>query len=563
MSLSLVQVPLKKVFTPVVNLNTQKNYVIAKGAKDSTYQVFNAQNLNENQITISCNPPSNQIVVNRRAYLNLKFRLTISGIAGAGGLMVQPNLDAPRCYPIARSLNTIQATLNNDQYSAVLNQYWPALAHYHNKRLMETNNYSSSPNMLDQYQEYNDFLNPFFGGNTKNALASYGNSSEPEGNRAGFSGFEIISDVGGVAVVDIDATELIFMSPFNFQEEQESGWIGLNNMSVTLSFANLASAVWSHNATALGASTINNIAVQITKCNVLLNFQTPPMELPLKNEYAYPYYEVTPYSTPAQTINSNTSLSFNFNSVTLKTIPRRIYVFARESLNDLSGTSNIIKTDTFGCIDNLNITFNNKVGLLSTASATDLYNMSVENGLQDSWSQYNKYMGSVVCIEVSKDLSLDDSLASGVLGSFQLGVTALVRNPRKASDGNARNVNYQLWVVVVNEGIMNIVNGSVSHQVGVFNNSQVIDTPIDSALKYKQTRDIYGGLLPAAAIPIISTLAGIAAPILAKGASSLAKKALRYSGPSKVADFMDEVGLGGSLMEGGRMMSRSQMRNRL
>ncbi len=547
MSLSLVQVPLKKIFTPVVNINNKKNYIITKGAKDSTYQAFNAQNLNTSQITISCNPPSSNIIVNRRVYLSCRFRLTITGVAGAGGLMVQPGLDAPRAYPISRSINTLQATINNDQYSTVLNQYWPALAHYHNKRLMQTNNYSSSPNMLDQYQEYNDFLNPFSGGSAKNALGAYGETSEPEGNRGGFFGFNIVSDVGGTAVVDIEATEPLFMSPFNFQEEQESGWIGLQNMSVTISWGDLVSSLFSHNASAVGASTINNIAVQLQKCDVLMNFQTPPMELPINNEYAYPYYEVVPYSTPSTTINANASNVINFNSVTLKTIPRRIYVFARENLNDLTGVAGCAKTDTFGAIDKLNVTFNNKVGLISTAQASDLYNLCVENGLELSWSQFSRYMGSVVCLEFSKDLSLDDTLASGVLGSFQLGIQATVRNPRPAG---GRAVNYQLWVVAVNEGIMNIVNGSVSHQVGVFNNSQVIDTPVDADIKYKQTRDIYGGFIP--------QLMGVAS--LAKTLAPVAKTLLRNA--PVVADVMERVGLGGALMEGGRMMSRSQMKKR-
>jgi hypothetical protein len=550
MSLSLVQVPLRKVLTPTINVNIGKEYAIAKGSKDNTYQSFPAQNLNTNQITISCNPPSRDIAINKRAYIRATFRLTISGVAGAGALMIQPGLDAPRAFPLARAINTLQVSINNDQYSNVLNQYWPAFIRYHNPLKMEMNNFTTTPSFLDQYQEYNDFLNPFTGGSAKNALAGYGENSMPEGARQGFSGLTIVSDVGGVAVVDLTVTEPLFISPFNYSNEDEAGFLGVQNMSITTSFAELSSALWSHNNTAAGASTINNIAVQVTNYEILLNFQSLPMDVPLPDKTIYPYFEVVPYSSVSQTINSGAAQTLVLNSVQLKTIPRRMYVFARENLNDLLfANGGVNKTDCFGVIENISVTFNNKVGLLSTASQQDLYNLAISNGCDMSWPQWSKYVGSVLAIDFSKDMSLNETDAAGVIGNYQLGLQARIRNTN-----TARNINYVLWAVVVNEGVAQIVNGSMSHQVGVFNNSDVINTPVDEKIKWKRTTDVYGGFLP-----MLANIAKAALPILAPAA----KFALRQA--PKAADLIETMGYGsgGVLLEGGKMMSRKQMKRRL
>ena len=221
MSLSLVQVPLKKIIVPTINIGASKEYVIAKGAQDSTYQQFQAQNLNINQINITSNPPSRQHVINRQAFVLASYQLTISGTAGAGGKMIQPGLDAPRAYPISQSLSTLQCTLNNDNFSVTLNQYWNALLRYHHKSSQAQFN-SLTPSYLDSYQEYADFLTPFIGGSNKNALGSYGEvadgdgGSSGSGGRGGFCQFNVVSDSGGVAVVNLTCVEPIFMPPWNW-----------------------------------------------------------------------------------------------------------------------------------------------------------------------------------------------------------------------------------------------------------------------------------------------------------------------------------------------------------
>lgn len=545
MSLSLVKVPIKKVLCPEINVNRPKAYVIAKGAKDNTYQVFQAQNLNTSSITVTSNPPNRQTVVNRRAYVRAGFRLTISGVAGAAGLMIQPGLDAPRSWPIARACNSVQISLNNDMYPNVINQYWDAFLRYHDPKKLVAGRYSSTPSYLDQYQEYDDFnLASQAGGAAKNALGTYGANSEDL--RGGFSGYTIVSDAAGTAVVDILSTEPILNSPFIIDDNIEmDGFTGLQNMQSTWSFKELSSSLWSHNNVAAGHSTINSISVQVTRFEILLNFQSLPMNVPVNPNPVYDFFEVVPYSTPAVNIAAGASTTITMNSVQLKSIPRRMYIFAAEDTNDmLFAAGGCNKTNTFAAIDSLNITFNNKTGLLSTMTAQDIYHLSVENGSNLTWNQYNKYTGSVVCLDFSKDLSLNDTDAAGIIGNFQLGMQVGVRNTKNYC-AVPRAVNYVLWVVVINEGIAQIVNGSMSHQIGVFNHEDVINAPVDEKLSFKKTQHVYGG-------------------DFFKSVGNIAKQVLPLA--KKVCTAIDKhIGLpkGDGVLVGGKMASRAQLRKRL
>jgi len=554
---NVVKVPLKKVLTPVINFGVAKNYVISKGAKDSSYQVFPAQNLNNSQITVTCNPPSNQIAVNRRAFIRMKVRLTITGTPGSGGLMVVPGLDAPRSFPLSNSLNTLQVTLNNDQYSNVLNQYNQAFMRYNQYKTTQGFNYTPTASYLDRFQEYNDFLNPFFGGSAKNALGGNENSDE-EGQRGAFVGFDIVSDTAGTAVVDVLVTEPIMASPFNYtRASEEYGFIGLNNMSLTCSFGDLVSSFWSHNNVSPGHSTISSISPSVTEFAVLLNFQTLPMDLEIPTKTVYPYFEITPYNTPSVSLAPNNSTQIVLNSVQLKTIPKRMYIYVMENKNDKLGVAGTAKTDTFASLENVNITFNNKVGLLSTASKENLYKIACENGCDLSWSQFTKYTGSVLAIDFSKDLSLNEIDANGVLGTYQLAVSVNAKNT------GSRTINYSLYCVVVNEGVAEIVNGSMSHSIGVFNSNDVLNAPVDTNAQYPIGVDVHGGSI----LDLVGNIAKKALPYL----SQAAKFALRKA--PMLADTIENLGYGaglaqggiemGGLTMGGKMMSRKDLRKKM
>jgi hypothetical protein len=128
--------------------------------------------------------------------------------------------------------------------------------------------------------------------------------------------------------------------------------------------------------------------------------------------------------------------------------------------------------DSFGVINNVSVLFNNKAGLLSNLNTESLYNMSVKNGLYSvNWPQWmcqtyvppSTYFvqadaapflnvlragpGSPLCISAT-DLSMNEELTAGCLGSFNLQMTVSVVNPLPYVQY------YTLFIVVVSEGML-------------------------------------------------------------------------------------------------------------
>jgi hypothetical protein len=563
MSLALNVMPVVKTVDPVIDLQSIRTYAIERGAKDNTWQNYPAQNLNNSQISITANPPSRDIVVNRRAYIRASFQLTITGTAGANGLMIQPKKDGPRSYPITRSLNTVQCTLNNDQYSSTPNQYWQALCRYQPEEVLEEL-HSMTPAFPDQFQEFSQAWDPAVGGSYLNALGGYGdNKTTPRG---GFSGYQVVSDSGGVAVVNITCCEPVMMSPFNFNKTYKNGFIGVQNMSFVFSFAELSSALWCHDNTTAGHSTITSIVPNITAYAVLLNFASMPMNMPIPQAISWSYYEVVPYSSPESSLAPGASTTLTLQSLQLKSVPKRVYIFAQESLNNkLFAQGGCNKTDTFAAISNLNVTFNNKVGLFSTATQQDLYQLSLRNGNHQNWSAFSNFQGSVIAIE-GRDLSLDEMTSSGVIGNFQVTVQSTITNTNPS-----RTIAYQLWMAVVYEGAVELSNGSFSHRVGLFSAKDILEAP--SVHGSIQNASVYGG-----------SFFGDIGSFFKKGYETVAPIAqTAIDVGKKVAPLLPLVGLGskkgrkcvraGELLgdgvqagvraAGGKMMSRSELLSRL
>jgi len=553
---SLIRVPLVKAITPTINIGRGNEYVIRQGAKDNSYQSFTPSSVSNSSINIQVNPPSRQSVVNTRVYIKAKYQATISGVAGAGGKMIVPNLFGPRQYPIAQTLNSVEAKINSDNYTQNLNQYWDALSRFYNQSDLGMSNYTTTANYLDQYQNYQDFTTF---GSAKNALGQYGESSD--NLRGGFSGFRVISDNAGVAVVELEAVEPLFLQPFNFEKAEQEGLVGINNIQFVFNFSELSTALFSHNSASVGASTINNVIVNIQTFEVLMNFQTLPMGMDIPSEVALPFYDINPQLTNAGTVNAGQSLTVNSSSIQLTSIPKKLFIVVKESQGEKTfANGGLSKTNSYARIDNLSLFVGNKQSLLANATPYQLYQLSVKNGLMMSWDAWNKYVGSVFCCAF-EDLSLDESEAPGVLKNLQLQATVRFTNLNAV-----RNINYTLQVIPVYDGIVNNNNGVYTHQTGIINQLDVVNTPVDKKLELPDNAGIYGGFLPSLAsigrlLPTI--ISGV------KSASPYVKTALR-AGPQVAKAMEDYLGLGvrsgGEIVNvgsGGQIMSRSSMRRRL
>jgi hypothetical protein len=128
--------------------------------------------------------------------------------------------------------------------------------------------------------------------------------------------------------------------------------------------------------------------------------------------------------------------------------------------------------------------------------------MSKNNGVQCSWDQWNKYQGSVFCIDSARDLSLGPLDAPGVQGQYNFYFTAQFTDLRPTVydpvTGNVvpQPIPYTLFVVTVNEGSFTVKQQTTIMQVGIVSPGDVLNDPtIPVADYYSSMRgaNFYGG----------------------------------------------------------------------
>jgi hypothetical protein len=134
----------------------------------------------------------------------------------------------------------------------------------------------------------------------------------------------------------------------------------------------------------------------------------------------------------------------------------------------------------------LTVTWQNQQ-LLSQATTQDLFNMSIKNGCNMSWSQFIGRTGSVLAVDFGLDLGLAPNQAPGSLGNYQLGLTCNFTNT------SSQAILPTLYVVVVAEGAFNMTDGSCSHSLGVLSPDDILRGEIMPIGSYRRSEDIYGG----------------------------------------------------------------------
>jgi hypothetical protein len=119
-----------------------------------------------------------------------------------------------------------------------------------------------------------------------------------------------------------------------------------------------------------------------------------------------------------------------------------------------------------------------------------LFEMNEENGFNCSWTQATSKTGMPLFIKFGKDIPLGDLLAPGsrAAKSFQITVTCTNIHPTKTFIPT-------LNCLMVLEGIVTIDNGSVSENIGVVDEKQVMDSWDTAPIPAKRSKNIYGAAL--------------------------------------------------------------------
>lgn len=615
-------VPLQPVLItdPITDIQDVTRIAILQTGSQVSPKTYTYNSCSPSAISFSCPPPSGGTIVSRKAKMLLSARLTMSGLITTTDLgfipptsLLNPGRDAPRMYPFSNACESVNATINNAKVSMPMADVITPLARYYTEGDFRSLELSTTAAMPDKSFNYEDLI-----GTPLNPLGNYGqhvdNSCQPRG---GFpftivagSNVAVVPSLAGTpatAVVDFYVSEDVMMSPFFFgkSDENSQGFYNVNAMDFTFNMlANAGFRMWSHCnlAATSGAirveSIINSIQVEFN------NFSAPAFSYSqnqptLSFEYItpnvlsrdkigpnipvpYPFFNVTRFTNDLGAISSASGAApYPSSSIQLSSIPQRIYCFARLSNNVLQRRCDL--TDTYLAIKGASIQWGNASSLLSAANQVSLYEMNQKNGCGMNWTEWSglgvnnslfpptagatKFggVGSILCLEMGRDIQLMDSEAPGMLGNYQLQVTLILENMNKTGQWDALPIT--LYIVVISAGVFTITSlGGAQQQEGIITKQNVLDASLQPGINY---HSIGAGRRRGG--DFFSSLSGFASRIndflknnkvISTVANAIAKNVphpLVNSIATTVGNVANDLGYGAIRNHGGKTISRNQL----
>jgi hypothetical protein len=430
----------------------------------------------------------------------MKFRLTFRGNSEAGVQLIQSSgartlngvnpgtarFDAPRCGPISQIINSINISVQNDRLSSNYNAYSRVFQRYDSSQETEDLYKGVYPSMPDEHFDYSTYAMT-----NRSCLGGYAESQKNVG-RGGYTGYTIIENGSGLnctSIVEIESHEYLDLSPFNTSKYPVCGLYGIGTMQLSLSLsgrsnqllAGIAGGLFSHAPCSPSVFT-QPVIVDLLDASLTFSYTTPPPSFNIPTINYYPYNEIITYpQTFGSLVAPGEYVNLTMNAVTLNSIPECVYVWADRS----NASTDITTTDTYMFMDNIQISFDNRDSLLSTATPMEIYRIALKNGCNLSWTQWVQHIGSVLRLNFGEDVVLRQGSYVGTKGSYNLRIQSRFRNISNVAILPVLNV------LVISEGVLTISNGSVSRVVGVLDPGIDISN-LDIVAPYLN-KTVYGG----------------------------------------------------------------------
>jgi hypothetical protein len=532
------------------DITSDLDFAVRSGASQTTYQRFPATSASNSSLIFSVQVPSENVVIGRDVLLTsgLTFKMTAGNAAGAGNPGAVPVgtacfnygvSDALQAFPLASLMTTATAQINNTTVSVNLQDILPQLLRMNNSRELYRFN-SSTPSLPDQaYASYAQGL-----GANNNPLAGYSNASYdvdqvPRGAHPASIVIKryalgVYADASPIAQADTDTFEIefstvvaepLFLSPFIFGEPEynQQGLLGINNMTFTFNIDATCKRLFSTanpyiTGISLGTTANPNgftaggaIYTQNAPSNpaLLLKFlSTQPSDL-VETKNVVPYSDYPRYLTSSSNttpIVAGGSATLTSSNLQINQIPDLFIINVRKPMSAMT----IQDANAFMTINNISINLNNQSGLLSSASAYDLWRMSVKNGSTQSWAEFGglainqdaptatdggngtdiRTIGSLLVINPAYDLSLPDYITCGSLGNYNFQFSLGATNTLGAQ------IAPEICVVAVNSGILTTQQGVSAIYTGILTKEMVLNAKSRqqaSAMKSAEIKRMVGG----------------------------------------------------------------------
>ena len=503
MSLNVIPLETQKVIPPVFDYKQKKLVEIVDGGENVLFTPFTASNSSSNSITVKCDPPSRYTVVdnNIMQYAEIVFTLVATNtdvvprkIFEDFGTSAQET--APRSYPLARCTQNAELIINSTSFSSTPYQHLDAILKYgYIPEEQERGLKSVTPTMLDNTYDYAlSYNRP-----SRDVMNGNYYESGEQTSRGAFCDFQVLTNPvilpGNIATATLKLIiqEPIMVSPLYYQS---SGLIQCTTMTYNFTYGDLSRMICRRATLGLLGNplAITSYGAVINIFQLWAKFYTPKLLDSVPKNSVYDYYEIGNYgSNEAQaSLPAGASSVANMNSVNLSSIPSRIYFYVGENLSEKSfSAGGLSKPDVSNAlITGVSVQWLGQAGYLSTLTSRQLYEMSCNNGLKQSWSEFSKFNGSWCCLDVSKDLGLKSNMVVSLLTNPQFNMNVSYTNISN------RPIKFTLYVRVISEGIATNMNGVYSKQTGIFSQMDSIKSFSEVAVvEDKSVKNSLGGII--------------------------------------------------------------------
>lgn len=442
----------------VADLLDSKSVIHSSGVSQTREIVVTADSHSASETSFNYNL-SQGVVLDRTMYLETE--VTVDLTASANNLSFTANtLDefVAAQNPVLRAMATLGIGLNNNITTVRPHLFCNALAKYSQHKndrasfypLSQPDHYNNRTAMTTAVDAHNSPFLSSVSGNEDTRGQHYRTYVEVQAAAAGAPQIIRFTYV---------FTQALDVHPYCGSPQEHEALANIRNLNVNCTWNNLNSMFLFTDNVTDGTAALTNARVSAaftnTKAKLFIRTHAPSISIP--PVVSQEYIQVLMYNYQFGTTALSSSSSVSTGSINLSQVPDRMYVYARRRANYTQAD----QAECFAAITNMTIRTDNDSGSLSNADQAQLWQMSARNGLEQSFKQFSRDQGSVVCVDIGKgDLG---GYVSGtrVPFTFDLSVTmqntsysTLGASSHQFDGGAAETTDFDLYLVVVQSGVM-------------------------------------------------------------------------------------------------------------
>lgn len=592
-----IPVPLHKVLVvdPLCDQSTEAIFAVEKSASIQNYYNISSTNKSSNSISWTVNCNSENTITDRVWLLDIRAKLTIPWKAKPDDntVCLRPNALSLCATSIVLQQGNSSTSIQSSQIASALQRYG-----FYDKYL----NYSEANPDLDMSTPYVSGDSPFtspskiVGGKYQGRLAS--------------SYIESANWNGTTLTLGVRFLEPVLIPPLlSGLEQRKEGLRRIAQYQLTYNFGSFTRAI---SAVMTDTAYVNGpVSVLFDgECNLSL-LQAIPSPLDVGRTLSVqslPYDEFVAFSSTEQPMAmsatneiAGAAVRFSSSVIQVSRIPEAIYVYCRPTDTFMNSSPHV--TDTFARYvqNSLSVNFNG-VNQFQNASDLSVYRFCRQNGCNIPWSQfncsgidnvalsgdgavsYNSGVGAVICLKLSKDITLDSSLAPScntkcnvqIECSFQNPISKITVPDKPENPYNVDTIPFNMFVVIHYSGVQETyASNTVATTIGALSVEDVLTAvKRNERVQYDVINDeVFGGasfldkvkkfLKEGKLTNALKQLKSYFSHPLTKEIGKTAKEYLRgrdEEGKSQAADLIEEIGLG---MSGGRKMTKAMLKRHL